>query len=316
MDMRIALETVILVAIAAGVIAFSQGISKAHEYTSDTFSDYNIKRGYMYEIVSAPCLNDVVIARPEHKKFIMDRSKLDKEQKGVPDISCLNITRTKYRIHIIDIPTGKIWLLTNYLPVKYTHDTYRTPELEHVVQINDYTTPPISEEALIDFDLYKKALVSASFTLGEGLNKMPDEMFCERDPDNRQYIAGPFSDNHGPIKEIYHYPDNNCMSGNCIKGSGQSYATCQPAENTYDGISGACETGYQCISLKCESGNCIDENPPDKVYIGQLCMDIPPLTLEETCITGHCKYDIMCACTDDSQCEAPEVCNIEKGVCL
>ena len=298
-DIDTILETLIIITVIAGAFVFAISLTTTEVIVSDTFSDFNIKRGYLSEIVSAPCLNDVILARPERRKYIFDPSNLDREQEGIPTISCLNISTTKYRVYVKDMSTGDTWLFTNYMPSKYTYDTYKTPEIDQLIQINNN-------------DRYNKALVSASFTLGEHTDKIPDEIFCERDPSDREYISG---STLALIEAVYRYPDSSCNSSNCIKGPGQSYATCQPKDNTYD-KTGSCEKDQQCRSSKCEEGRCTTEAPPGKIQVGQLCMDIPGLTREETCETGYCKYDIICACRDNNDCGEEEECSIEKGICL
>jgi len=320
MNVNDVFEGMIVISLIAVLILFMAGVSKSQSSIEDSFSDYNIMRSMMYEIVSAQCLNDIVIARSELKKFIFDRSRLDKEQKNGPDISCLDLGKTKYRVYVKDLSgTGNVWIFSNYQPLVYERETYRTPDVEQLVQINDYTTPPISEDALIDFDKYKKGLVSASFIIGSS-GKLQNEMFCEGNTTGRVFIiANNTFDYFGSIKSSYYYPANNCMSGNCIKGPGQAYATCQPKANTYDNVSGECTSDYECKSSKCIGGACADPSTsaPKKLIAGQPCMSNEHMTLQESCVTGVCKYGVICACRNNADClSGAGTCIEEKGICI
>lgn len=322
MNIEEVFSSLLIVTLITGLFVVAIAMNATQEVFVDTFSEHNVKRTLIYDVVSAPCINDVVFARPELKKFIFDRSRLDKEKRGMPTISCIDLGTAKYKVYVRDLSIENLmWVYTNYVPLEYEYGTYKTPEVDMVVQINDYTTPPPSEDALIDFDRFKNALVSASFILSNNTDKLPNEIFCEGNPGERVFIiANDTLSAYGTVMSSYHYPDNDCVSGNCIKGPGQSYATCQPIENTYDLPNGPCETDYQCMTFKCVSGNCLDEsvaaNRVKKLIVGQPCMGNEFMTPVQSCITGYCKYRVTCACKLDSDCPPSKSCIPEKGICI
>ena len=246
----------ILLTILAGFFVYSMASSADEQIIVDRLTEQSTKIAIFKNLLAAPCLNDDYNNRVESRKFIMDAKRLD-EESSTPELSCLDIGNSKYRIDIKDLDTNNRWTFSNYQPIAPQE---MDADFEMIVQVNTN----IRDISGI-LDEYHKAILTTNIEFDMTTDNLQDEMFCdEANPDK-------------------------CASGNCIKGPGQAYATCHPGDCAYDKDSDAdCTMRCECKTADCTDNKC-SGSIPAKLLLGQPCKN------NGECLSGICAINKRCA---------------------
>ncbi len=245
----------ILVTILAGFFVYSMASSADEQIIVDRLTEQSTKIAIFKNILASPCLNDDYNNRVESRKYIMDAKRLD-EESSTPELSCLDIGNSKYRIDIKDLDTNNRWTFSNYQPIAPQE---MDADFEMIVQVNTNT-----RDISGILDEYHKAILTTNIEFDMTTDNLQDEMFCdEAKPDK-------------------------CASGNCIKGPGQAYATCHPGDCAYDkDIDADCTMRCECKTADCTDNKC-SGSIPAKLLLGQPCKD------ESECMSGICAINKRC----------------------
>lgn len=276
----------VLISVFVGYILYANINIMEEQYLQDLISDHDLKIALFNNFLAAPCTNNDYGDRIEIRKLIVDKPRTEAESNSA-SLSCIDIGNIKYRIDIKDLQTGMRWTFSNYQPIT---PVSMSPDFDMIVQVNTNSETPEEEEAYIVLDEYHTAILTASIDTHPYTDKLQYEMFCDEGSSGKETIHGSASI---PISHIYKYTTNNCESENCIKGPGQSNATCQDEICTYNRETDSqCTTDCECETFNCDetSSKCVG-SIPNKLILGQPCLG----EYADDCETGICAINKRCS---------------------